>query len=47
MTIQINDSPKLQIPIENIQELGEQVWGTIIPLKKDGTVWGCGGNHYG
>ncbi len=37
ITIKINDSPKLQIPIKLIPELGEQVWGTIIPTKKDGT----------
>ncbi|WP_269623618.1 cytochrome c biogenesis protein ResB [Prochlorococcus marinus] len=36
ITIQIEKSPKLQIPIEPIPELGEQVWGTIIPTKKDG-----------
>ena len=37
ITLQINNSPKLQIPIKRIPELGEQVWGTIIPTKKDGT----------
>ena len=37
ITVQINNSPKLQIPIESIPELGEQVWGTILPTKKDGT----------
>ncbi len=37
ITIKINNSPKLQIPIEPIPELGEQVWGTIIPTKQDGT----------
>ena len=36
ITIQIDNSPKLQIPIESIPELGEQVWGTIIPTKKNG-----------
>jgi len=36
ITIQIENSPKLQIPIELIPELGEQVWGTTIPTKKDG-----------
>jgi len=35
ITIQIENSPKLQIPIEAIPELGEQVWGTIIPINKD------------
>ncbi len=37
ITVQINNSPKLQIPIEAIPKLGEQVWGTIVPTKKDGT----------
>ncbi len=36
ITIQIENSPKLQIPIKSIPELGEQVWGTVIPTKKDG-----------
>ena len=36
ITIQIDNSPKLQIPIEAIPELGEQVWGTVIPTNKDG-----------
>jgi len=36
ITIQIDKSPKLQIPIEPIPQLGEQVWGTLIPTKKDG-----------
>ena len=37
LTIQINNSPKLQIPIEALPNLGEQVWGTIVPTKQDGT----------
>ncbi|AAZ58480.1 putative c-type cytochrome biogenesis protein Ccs1 [Prochlorococcus marinus str. NATL2A] len=36
ITIKIDNSPKLQIPIKPISELGEQVWGTIIPTNKDG-----------
>ena len=36
ITIQIGNSPKLQVPIEPIPQLGEQVWGTIIPTNKDG-----------
>ena len=36
ITIQVENSPKLQIPIESIPELGEQVWGTTIPTQKDG-----------
>ncbi len=37
ITLQINNSPKLQIPINSIPELGKQVWGTIIPTNDDGT----------
>ena len=37
ITIQINNSPKLQIPIKQIPELGEEVWGTVLPTKKDGS----------
>jgi len=36
VTIQLDNSPKLQIPINSINELGEQVWGTVIPTKNDG-----------
>ena len=36
ITIQIDSSPKLQVPIKPIPELGEQVWGTIIPTKIGG-----------
>ena len=36
ITIQIENSPKLQIPIEHIPELGDQVWGTVIPITKTG-----------
>ena len=36
ITMQINSSPKLQVPIKPIPELGEQVWGTIIPTKIGG-----------
>ena len=37
VTLKINDSPKLQIPIKSIEELGKQVWGAVIPTKTDGT----------
>ncbi len=36
ITLQIDNSPKLQFPIKSFPELGEQVWGTIIPTKKNG-----------
>jgi len=36
ITIKLGNSPKLQIPVSSIPELGDQVWGTIIPSTKDG-----------
>ena len=36
ITISIENSPKLQIPIEPIPQLGEQIWGTLIPTQQDG-----------
>ena len=36
ITIEIGNSPKLQIPVNSITELGDQVWGTVIPTTKDG-----------
>ena len=36
ITIAIDNSPKLQIPLEPIPQLGEQIWGTLIPTQKDG-----------
>ncbi len=36
ITIQFGNSPKLQFPLQNIPELGEQVWGVTLPrLKED------------
>jgi len=36
ITLQVDNSPKLQIPIQSIPKLGDQVWGTLIPTKKNG-----------
>tara|TARA_Y100001968_G_scaffold253555_1_gene239241 strand:- start:58 stop:1338 length:1281 start_codon:yes stop_codon:yes gene_type:complete len=36
ITIQLENSPKLQIPLKSIPELGEQVWGTVIPTNIEG-----------
>ena len=36
ITIKFDNSPKLQIPINSIPDLGEQVWGAVLPTKKDG-----------
>tara|TARA_B100000131_G_C18070433_1_gene594204 strand:+ start:78 stop:1364 length:1287 start_codon:yes stop_codon:yes gene_type:complete len=35
ITIQIGNSPKLQLPLTSIPELGEQVWGLILPNIED------------
>ncbi len=35
ITIKFDNSPKLQIPINSIPDLGEQVWGAVLPTKKD------------
>ena len=31
ITIQINNSPKLRMPLKSINDLGDQVWGVLIP----------------
>ncbi len=31
ITIQIDNSPKLQLPLQKIDELGQQVWGVLVP----------------
>ena len=36
ITIKFDNSPKLQIPINSIPDLGEQVWGAVLPPKKAG-----------
>ena len=36
ITLQLGTSPKIQFPLSNIPELGEQVWGVIIPTTKEG-----------
>ena len=35
LTIQLGNSPKLQFPLQNIEGLSEQVWGTVIPTTKE------------
>ncbi len=35
ITIQINESPKLQLPLKKLDELGEEVWGVVIPSITD------------
>ncbi len=37
ITLQIGQSPKLQLPLNSFPELGEQVWGLVLPTNPDGT----------
>ncbi|WP_320663823.1 cytochrome c biogenesis protein ResB [Prochlorococcus sp. MIT 1223] len=36
ITIQIENSPKIQLPLKTIPELGEEVWGVVIPTNTEG-----------
>ncbi len=33
LTLQIDESPKLQIPLKSFPQLGEQIWGLVIPTQ--------------
>ena len=37
ITLQIGRSPELQLPLRTFPELGEQVWGLVLPTRPDGT----------
>ena len=37
ITLQLGDSPQLQLPLSNFPELGEQIWGLVIPTKVAGS----------
>ena len=37
ITLQLGNSPILQLPLQTFPELGEQVWGIVLPTKPDGT----------
>lgn len=37
ITLQLGNSPLLQLPLQTFPELGEQVWGLVIPTKPDGS----------
>ena len=37
ITIQIGSSPHLQLPLQSFPELGEQIWGLILPTQPDGS----------
>jgi cytochrome c biogenesis protein len=37
ITLQLGNSPLLQLPLQTFPELGDQVWGLVIPTKPDGS----------
>ena len=37
ITVQIGRSPELQLPLQSYPELGDQVWGLVLPTRPDGT----------
>ena len=37
ITIQIGGSPQLQLPLQSFPQLGEQIWGLILPTNPNGT----------
>ena len=37
ITVQIGRSPQLQLPLSNFPELGDQIWGLVLPTRPDGS----------
>jgi cytochrome c biogenesis protein len=37
VTLQLGRSPLLQLPLQSFPELGEQVWGLVLPTRPDGS----------
>ena len=37
ITVQIGKSPELQLPLRSFPELGEQIWGLVLPTRPDGS----------
>ncbi|CAI8166537.1 MAG: cytochrome C biogenesis protein CcsB [Prochlorococcus sp.] len=37
ITLKLGRSPKLQLPLRSFPELGEQIWGIVIPTRPDGS----------
>lgn len=37
ITLQIGRSPQLQLPLRSFPELGEQIWGLVLPTQPDGS----------
>lgn len=38
VTLQFGQSPLLQLPLQTFPELGDQVWGLVLPTRPDGTA---------
>ena len=38
INLQIGGSPVLQLPLQTFPQLGEQVWGIVLPTRPDGTA---------
>lgn len=37
ITVQLGQSPQLQLPLQSFPELGEQLWGLVLPTRPDGS----------
>ena len=37
LTVQLGRSPLLQLPLQSLPQLGEQVWGVVMPTRPDGS----------
>ncbi|MEX0587632.1 MAG: cytochrome c biogenesis protein ResB, partial [Cyanobium sp.] len=37
ITVQLGKSPLLQLPLQSFPQLGEQVWGLVLPTRPDGS----------
>jgi cytochrome c biogenesis protein len=37
ITVQLGHSPQLQLPLRSFPELGEQLWGLVLPTRPDGS----------
>ena len=37
VTVQLGRSPELELPIQSFPQLGEQVWGLVLPTRPDGS----------
>jgi cytochrome c biogenesis protein len=37
ITVQIGKSPELQLPLRSFPDLGEQIWGLVLPTRPDGS----------